>query len=424
MKKVLLLTFSVFLFSCIEQKTKRQTFWENYIAYIAASIKATDMMQAVANPNAITIDQEKHETVPYTELQNLLKEVKYIPLVSKEPIGIIDKVLIYKDRIFVLDAHKAEKVFIFNMQGEIINVIDRKGGGPEEYAGLTEMHISWNDDCIVLNDRLAPFFLYFSLDGKFIRKGRKIPNSGFVFMGDTIINHMSRGQSIDGSKVEEGLSYHLVATVNDDSIISRGFPFYPIQVRAAAGNPLFYNSIGELLFHPTLSDTVYQILSNSSYMVKYVVKQKKSIWDKYDQRIGRKECNDLIKNSDYTTLSWFPILETERFVYFAITAKKKILDKQFIGFNHYWYDKTKGILFDLGENDYLNMQPIFHEIPYPRAIYGNYFAGIITIEQIEGCRRTLAHPTYDFIYKNEELKAIIKSKNPDLEGILVLYEFK
>jgi hypothetical protein len=414
MKHIILLTIIVFGLSCTAQKPKH---------YITEGIHAAKMMHPMANPDIITIDQENHETVPYTELQNVLKDVKYIPLVSKEPIGDIDKMLIYKDRIFVLDKTKAEKVFIFNMQGEIINIIDRKGGGPEEYAGLKDMNISPDEDCIVLNDRLGRFTLYFTLDGKFIRKERKIANYTFAIMQDKIINQLVRGQSY-----EDGLNYHLVVTTKGDSIIRRGFPFYPIQLDAVNYPPLSCNSMGEILFVPNLSDTVYQILSDSTYRVKYVVKHKKSIWEKYNQNIDHKQQTDLIMNSNYTRLN-LPILETERFVSFLMTVKRQSGDQHYMGAYDYWYDKTKGIVFHLEElvtsiTNSKTLEGIYHDIPSPRAIYGNYFAGVINIELIDIYKKNFVQPKYDAAFKNEELKAMLKSNNPDLEAILVLYEFK
>jgi hypothetical protein len=411
MKNIILLTITMFIFSCIEQKSKQH--------YIAEGIKAAKIMHQIPNPNVITINQEKYETVPYTELQHVLKDVKYIPLISKEPIGEIKKLLICKDRIFVLDAFKAEKVFIFNMQGEIIKIIDSKGGGPEEYAGLLDMNISIDEDCIALNDRLRPFTLYFSLDGKFIRKERKISSWGFAIMGNIIINQLAIGQSY-----EDNLNYHLVATTKGDSILRRGFPFYPVQIEAITTNSLFYNTIGELLFVPNMSDTVYQILSDSTYMVKYIIKHKKSIWEKYDQHSDNKQYFDLITKSDYTRLN-VPILETERFVYTPIQAKKEIEHRYLRGSYDYWYDKTKDIVFALGKNTRENFSFIYYVIPSPRAVYGNYYAGLIDNVAIEAHKQNLAQPVFDtLIYKNEELKAMLKSTNPNLEAILVLYEFK
>ena len=400
----------MFLLSCTAQKSKN---------YITEGIHAAKMMLPVANPNVITINQENYETIPYDELPNVLKEVKYIPLISKEPIGEFKKILVYKDRIFVLDAYKAEKVFIFNMQGKIINIIDSKGGGPEEYIGLADMNISPDEDCIVLNDRLALYTLYFSLDGKFIRKERKIANSGFAIMGNSIINQLVPGQSY-----EDNLNYHLVVTTKGDSIIRRGFPFYPCQLRAINFPSLFYNSTRELLYLLNLSDTVYQILNDSTYTVKYIVKHKKSIWEKYDQDMDSNQYSDLITNSNYTRLRP-PILETERFVYISIETKKTYQNRDYRGSFDYWYDKIKGVVFHLTELvDAKKLKGIYHDIPSPSAIYGNYFAGIISLISIENYRKNFTSPIFDTLFKNEEIRTMIKSNNPEMEAILVLYEFK
>jgi hypothetical protein len=410
MKNIILLTITLFTFSCIEKKVKPY--------YIAEGIKAAKMMYPIPNPNVITIDQENHETVPFTELRNVFKDVKYIPLVSKEPIGVIEKILIYKDRIFVLDAFKAEKIFIFNMQGEIINIIDSKGGGPEEYRGLVDMNISQNEDCIAINDRLALSTLYFSIDGKFIRKERKISNWGFAGLGNCIINQLTEGQSFD-----DNLNYHLVVTIKGDSIISRGFPIRPMQLHNISSKPFFYNTMGELLFVENFSDTVYQILTDSTYTTKYIVKHKKSIWEKHNQNINYNQYFDLITKSNYTRLKPL-ILEMERFVYIPIEAKRKFGDKYLRGTYNYWYDKTTKIVFNLGDNDFNNLQSIYHDIPAPLTIYGNYYAGIISNEMLEIYRKELENPIIETLVKNEELKAMLKSDNPDLEAILVMYEFK
>ena len=240
----------------------------------------------------------------------------------------------------------------------------------------------------------------------------------FAIMGNSIINQVYKGQSVDPN-------WHLAVTTKGDSIISRGFPFYPIQIRAAPSKSLSSNSMGEMLFVPNLSDTIYQILNDSTYMVKYIVKQKKSIWEKYDREMDGKQTTDLMMNSNYTRLSYLPIMETERFVHISIVTKRSLVDKYYLGFYDYWYDKTKRFVFHLQENGYGNLlQPIYHVIPSPKATYGNYFVGLINNSYIEAFQTNLAQPAYNDLFKNEELKSLIKSATPDLEAILVLYEFK
>ena len=55
----------------------------------------------------------------------------------------MDKVLVYDNKIYILDAFVAEKVFIFDKRGVLLKTIDNKGQGPDEYAGLSGMSIVW-----------------------------------------------------------------------------------------------------------------------------------------------------------------------------------------------------------------------------------------------------------------------------------------
>ena len=54
------------------------------------------------------------------------------------------------------------------------------------------------------------------------------------------------------------------------------------------------------MFTPVYSDTVYQFMSVSIVSPKYVIRQKKSIWNLYNQKIPPQEVDKLIKQKDYT----------------------------------------------------------------------------------------------------------------------------
>lgn len=65
-------------------------------------------------------------------------------------------------------------------------------------------------------------------------------------------------------------------------------------------NSFTYDCDGKLLFTPVYSDTVYQFMSVSIVSPKYVIRQKKSIWNLYNQKIPPQEVDKLIKQKDYT----------------------------------------------------------------------------------------------------------------------------
>lgn len=71
----------------------------------------------------------------------IFKPIRYVQLESGDDmlIGKIDKIILNKDRIYILDAWSAESVFVFDRDGNFINKISRKGEGPEEYIDMRDM---------------------------------------------------------------------------------------------------------------------------------------------------------------------------------------------------------------------------------------------------------------------------------------------
>jgi hypothetical protein len=401
---------AILLISCGTKK-------KHDLSKIADGIEASSFFVYIDNPDIVTIDNEKVETFPSEKFADMIEDVRYIPLVSKEPIGELKKILIHKERIYVLDAYVAQKVFIFNMKGEIIKVIDSRGGGPKEYAGLMDMSISLEDDYLVINDRLMPNILYFTLDGEFVKKIRSIPNSSLETVNGKVLNQLNTGQSFD-----DDVNYMLVVT-DGDSIIRKGFPHYPIQYNAVFDYPFYRNYRNELLFCPFYCDTVYQIINDRAYTVRYVVKHKKSFWERYNEKFDYFADDErrLMIKEDYTILSR-PFLETERFVYYLMQAKKKFGESMYIANYFYWYDKNRKISFTFDAPSEDN-RTIHHFLLPVEAIYDNCFAGIIRTEVIEIVRLRIKE-TGDAVYKNKELRDLFLDENPDLEGILMLYKFK
>lgn len=85
-----------------------------------------------------------------------------------------------------------------------------------------------------------------------------------------------------------------------DSILYKGFEPTPLQNDNFINNSFTYDCDGKLLFTPVYSDTVYQFMSISIVSPKYVIHQKKSIWNLYNQKIPPQEVDKLIKQKDYT----------------------------------------------------------------------------------------------------------------------------
>lgn len=359
----------------------------------------------------IEINHQDFDIIPYSEINKKIKDIKYIPLKSKEPIGIINQVIIHEDRIFILDAFRGEMVFIFNLSGDLIKMIHDKGAGPKEYAGLSDMSISKKDSLLILNDRLSLYTLSYSLDGNFIKKERGAPKLYFEMLDGKYINQLTYRQSFS-----DKVNYQIVVS-EGDSVIRKGFEAKPIQLEAINSKSLIYNYKDELLFCPTLSDTVYQIIDDSTYSVRYIINQKKSIWTKNNDNLKTEEYTDLVKKSGYTYLGK-PILDTQDYLYYTIGYG----DNNFIRRHSFFYDKNKNTSFVIAgrENE---TDPIYSHIPKPLGIFKNYFIGVIDAYEVNALKEYIKQGDNVNLFYDKNLKNILLDQTQELECIIVLYEF-
>jgi len=411
MKKILLFVISIITcFSCTKSVK---------VHPVTESLMASDMMQISYDSTITVIDHEKAVILPFEDFNARIKDIQYIPFFSREPIGGVDRLIIFDKYVIVLDAFKSESIFIFDLSGKLINVIHSKGGGPKEYHALFDICIDRRDSLIVLDDRLAPFKLFFTLEGQFVKKIRSIPCSYFEIFNDKIIGLLGFGQSYS-REIHEN---YLIGVSINDSILYKGFPYYPLQVQAVNYRGLQYNYKDELLFKPNLSDTVYQFLNDSTLFVKYVVNQKKSVWEKRDENLSSTEYHSLVKESHYTFLTP-PILETEKFLAYRIShglfnnATNRVQVAEMI----FWYEKDKKQSFSYTMENLKSFPYIPNHVPQPIAIWGNYFVGLTFPYEIDMMRETIQKHG---VIINEKLNRIIMAeKNEDLEFILVLYELQ
>jgi len=393
---------SSLLISCVKSHVKND---------ITKKIDSTSLMTEDYITDYTVINTELLDGIEIDKYNEKIKSIKYIGLVSKEPIGDFYQLMIFNDKIYILDIN-FKKIFIFNTDGKIVHIIDDKGGGPKEYIGIGTMCISKKDSCLIVSDRLSMHLLYYSLDGNFIRKEKSIASCFIERYGDKIINQLDFGQSFSNNI---NSNFHIVFSIKD-SILKKAFPLCPIQIDAVVEKSLSYNSKGDLLCTPLYSDTVYQIFNDSVYAPKYVFQQRKSLWDKNQESLSVKEKALLIINDKYTCLGK-PFLETDNFISYRIKLFGG--NVHYVGSVNYYYDKTKKKSFyfnALQDSKYL---PNF--IPSAETIYNNYFVGFIPPYTIENIRAW--GKTHELYIENEELRNLINS-NIDYEGIIVMYELQ
>ena len=123
-------------------------------------------------PHPIRADNAR--IIGMDEMLDRVKSIEYIKLDSSEPIGVIDKMIVTKDKIYILDCYTAQQIFVFDKTGNLLFRIKNKGRGPKEYESIRDMQVDTIRNEILVNDALARSYLYFSADdGAFLHREKR-----------------------------------------------------------------------------------------------------------------------------------------------------------------------------------------------------------------------------------------------------------
>ena len=212
----------------------------------------------------ITVDTENLITT-YEEA-NLIEEVKLLPLGNEVPVGGLQKLKIVKDRL-VLSDYQTSQIVIFSMRtGAVIEKINKKGNGPDEYNRIDDFYVDEALQYIEVLDGATQKVLRYDLTGKFI-KSTKLPfgfNSFSKIKGDYVF---SKNISLN----EEEWMYQLFVWNEEDKVKERYIEI-PRQktndVIFAPKSPL-QRSQSSLIFQPIYIPKIYHFDKKNKLRLKY-----------------------------------------------------------------------------------------------------------------------------------------------------------
>ncbi len=338
------------------------------------------------------------------EYASIFHEKRYICLDDKYLIANIDKLAFYKDRIYILDATIKDRIFIFDLSGNLIKMIDNQGRGPREYVGLSDIYIDTAKSELLANERLGTGIIHYTLNGDYIAKTNSFPCTQFALFGERQINRMYFGQSFD-----RDVNFEIILT-NKDSVLRSGFPLNNLQKSIGVSRSSFTRTAsGGLQFTPIGSDTVYQFLSDTSYRIKYVIKQKKSLWKHSREQISRDKLHKLYTNESYTSFGG-AIYETTKYISFMINEGSVEYDA--IVKRVYLLDKAKNILYRLNPKDEIGRMESAYLVevpPLPSTTFDDYFVGQWDVALV------------NVIKSSTTQKIPIKIRNKSLDSIIQKY---
>lgn len=223
--------------------------------------------------------------------KDIVNPIKFIKLCSDgaELIGSIDKIIIFKNKYYILDK-VTNTVFIINNDGTFHSKLHNPGKGTDEYIRLSDFCIDQDREIILLYDSQLHKMLYFSLNGDFVKSKRSpLWFKEFIQMDNGGFCLLTLGNNFSGSKMLFTDSL-LVPTEKAISTQSK------YHLNLFSKSSLLKGYSGHFSISYPFSDKVYFLSSDSLY-VKYQFKRENMIFKSWDDvPITMKEFKDKLSD--------------------------------------------------------------------------------------------------------------------------------
>ncbi|MDR1593633.1 MAG: 6-bladed beta-propeller [Prevotellaceae bacterium] len=233
------------------------------------------------NTDYITIAIDPPKALNEVNMSDIFSKVDYIPLETNDEclIGRIEQILVYKDRLYLLDRFQTKSVFCYSKDGKFLYQIDKKGQGPGEYIDIDNISIDHD------NDRLLLYFnhnvLEYDLNGNYVKTHHfDIWAHQFTYIGNNCAAFYG-GYTTNREYEKENMTPNLFITENYKKVIHTDLYFRSTRnISALIG--LFSNFSndysGTVSFLSSYNDTVYHLTPNAVKRAYYIDfgKMKKS----------------------------------------------------------------------------------------------------------------------------------------------------
>jgi hypothetical protein len=138
------------------------------------------------------------------KLSDFASQIEIIPLKSESDdfIARINKVLVTKDFIIIIDKVLTKRIYIYDLNGNPHASVSSVGKGPGEYISITDVTIDEVSDAIVLYDNKTQRLIWYDFSGSFIKE-HSIPGlvaNEIAFSNlNTVIFHCIQSNSLSES---------------------------------------------------------------------------------------------------------------------------------------------------------------------------------------------------------------------------------
>jgi hypothetical protein len=308
------------------------------------------------------------------DMDEYVNVVDYIPLETSEKIliGNIDKLFVYNNHIYILDARIAKSIFIFHYDGRFKTKISKNGQGRSEYTYLRDMEIDTINKRLTVYDRNDGKLLFFDLDGNYINAQKVgfrfsnfkfFPNGSILFYTDNNPNEFNfeiSGFSVLIGQLSGKMFYR---GLKNSSFLE--------NLKYTDGYSLCEDN-GKVILSPRLSNTIYEIDPIGNLKKLYQMHFPLGNMENYEILDLSNFTQEMTKSGYYYSLGGNTLLNDSLFHF-------RFIDPEGI-INTLWYNRNNG------KHRIVNMQRSSSgkviNVPIPLFSINNQCVGIIDALQV------------------------------------------
>lgn len=202
----------------------------------------------IGKSNQLDINLDETESFdPYFRVE------KYVALeVIKEAyFADIDKLIIHKDIIYIMDALVKKKVFAFDINGDFIRSYGAIGDAPGEYQKLTDFEVAENGDVQILDRQQKKIHIYNEMGDFKISKITDFRAEAFKILDDGYLFSLvpySMGSDLNPKLIKTDLEFNVL----------QSFFNYSIDFKDLKGDFNILKDAGDLvLYHKPVNDSIF-----------------------------------------------------------------------------------------------------------------------------------------------------------------------
>jgi hypothetical protein len=224
--------------------------------------KCTCSTESAGNGDVLTIKFDFDENPVKLSDVGLIYDIEILNLDCKEAIfGFANKIIRYKNRIFLLDMGQTNSVVIYDTLGNFVNQIDKRGQGPNDYIQLFDIFINHEDETLNLVSFADYKILKHDLDGNIIRV-EKMPKMFFRIV------KTKDGYIGDVNNLSQDKPYKLWTFSNEMELQEGFFELDPSWDSKAMAGQIF-STYKDRIYYTTPMDFNIYALKDGKFSIAY-----------------------------------------------------------------------------------------------------------------------------------------------------------